>query len=72
MYSHLTGKAILKNLDSYIHFEGEMDQLCHNYWSGKACYPVGNGVVLNSQFESDESHLERLIREYYQCISSNR
>lgn len=63
MKTKLSGKAILKNLDGFIHFEGEMNKLGHIRWSGETCYPVGSGAVLNFEFVSDQSYLESLIKE---------
>ncbi|OCA90155.1 WapI family immunity protein [Bacillus sp. FJAT-27986] len=45
MNKDLSGKAILKNLDSFIYFECEMDKLGHIEWSGETCYPTGSGAV---------------------------
>ncbi|MER2119080.1 MAG: hypothetical protein ABS935_02375 [Solibacillus sp.] len=56
MKRHLTGKAILKSLESFIHFEGEMNKLGHIDWSGETCYPAGSGTVLSFEFVSDQSH----------------
>ncbi|QCR31910.1 hypothetical protein [Lysinibacillus sp. SGAir0095] len=63
MNRYLTGKAILKNLESFIHFEGEMDKLGHIDWSGETCYPAGSGAVLTFEFVSNQSYLEDLIKE---------
>lgn len=63
MNRNLTGKAILKNLESIIHFEGEMDKLGHIDWSGETCYPAGSGAVLTFEFVSNQSYLEDLIKE---------
>ena len=63
MNRYLTGKAILKNLESFIHFEGEMDKLGHIDWSGETCYPAGSGTVLTFEFVSNQSYLEDLIKE---------
>lgn len=63
MKKHLSGKAKLVNLDTYIHFECEMDKLGHINWSGETCYPAGSGAVLNFEFVSDQSYLEELIKE---------
>ncbi|MBD8028705.1 hypothetical protein H9636_18930 [Ureibacillus sp. Re31] len=63
MNRYLTGKAILKNLESIIHFEGEMDKLGHIDWSGETCYPAGSGAVLTFEFVSNQSYLEDLIKE---------
>ncbi|MCM3359791.1 hypothetical protein [Psychrobacillus sp. MER TA 171] len=68
MNRYLTGKAILKNLDSFIHFEGEMDKLGHIDWSGETCYPAGSGAVLSFEFVSDQSHLINLIKELENII----
>ena len=68
MNRYLTGKAILKNLDSFIHFEGEMDKLGHIDWSGETCYPAGSGAVLSFEFVSDQSHLINLIKELEDII----
>ncbi|MEK4522425.1 hypothetical protein MKX96_12455 [Psychrobacillus sp. FSL W7-1493] len=68
MNRYLTGKAILKNLDSFIHFEGEMDKLGHIVWSGETCYPAGSGAVLSFEFVSDQSHLINLIKELENII----
>ncbi|MBM7569938.1 hypothetical protein [Aquibacillus albus] len=63
MSRNLSGKAILKNLDSFIHFEGEMDKLGHIEWSGETCYPAGSGAVLTFEFVSNQSYLDALIKE---------
>lgn len=63
MSRQLKGKAILKNLDSYIHFVCEMNSLGQITWSGETCYPAGYGSVLNFEFKSNQSYLERLIKE---------
>ncbi len=63
MNRNLAGKAILKNLDSFIHLEGEMDKLGHIKWSGETCYPAGSGAVLTFEFTSNQSYLEDLIKE---------
>jgi hypothetical protein len=63
MNRHLSGKAILKNLDSFIHFEGEMNKLGHIEWSGETCYPGGSGALLTFEFVSNQSYLEGLIKE---------
>ncbi|MGF3106162.1 WapI family immunity protein [Rossellomorea sp. DUT-2] len=63
MSRNLSGKAILKNLDSFIHFEGEMDKLGHIEWSGETCYPAGSGAVLTFEFVSNQSYLDVLIKE---------
>ncbi len=69
MRKHMKGKAILKNLDAYIHFEGGMDRLGKIIWTGETCYPAGNGAVLNFEFESDQSFLEGLIRELEEILA---
>jgi hypothetical protein len=63
MSRNLSGKATLKNLDSFIHFEGEMDKLGHIEWSGETCYPAGSGAVLTFEFVSNQSYLDVLIKE---------
>jgi hypothetical protein len=63
MDSTLSGKAVLRNLDRYIHLECEMDRLGHIEWSGETCYPAGSGAVLNFSFESNQSYLGALIKE---------
>ncbi|GGA40859.1 WapI family immunity protein [Psychrobacillus lasiicapitis] len=63
MDRHLSGKAILNNLDSFIHFEGKMDKLGHIEWSGETCYPVGTGAVLSFEFMSNQSYLKDLIKD---------
>ena len=63
MNRHLKGKVILKNLESFIHFEGEMNKVGQIVWSGETCYPVGSGAVLSFEFVSDQSHLYNLIKE---------
>ncbi|MFC7686431.1 hypothetical protein [Ureibacillus sp. GCM10028918] len=69
MNRNLKGKAILSNLDSYIHFECEMDRLGKMKWSGKTCFPAGNGAELTFEFKSDQSYLERLIKELESILS---
>ncbi|WP_339147162.1 MULTISPECIES: hypothetical protein [unclassified Sutcliffiella] len=68
MHRHLSGKAILKNLDSFIHFEGVMNKLGHIDWSGETCYPAGSGAVLTFEFVSNQSYLENLIKELEDII----
>lgn len=63
MNRNLKGKAILSNLDRYIHFECKMNPLGKLNWSGKTCFPAGFGSVLTFEFKSDQSYLERLIKE---------
>jgi hypothetical protein len=63
MNKQLNGKASLKNLDNYLHIECEMDKLGKIMWTAETCYPVGYGAVLNFEFESDQSFLNRLITE---------
>lgn len=66
---NLKGNATLNNLDKYIHFECEMDRLGKMKWSGETCYPAGFGAVLNFEFNSDQSYLERLIKELEAVLS---
>lgn len=63
MNSQLSGKAKLKNLDSFINFDCAMNKLGHINWSGETCYPAGSGAVLNFEFVSNQSYLEDLIKE---------
>lgn len=69
MSSSLKGKAILKNLDSTIHFECEMNYSGQIMWSGETCYPAGYGAVLKFEFKSDQSYLKRLIKELDDILS---
>ena len=69
MNKDLSGKAILKNLDSFIYFECEMDKLGHIEWSGETCYPTGSGAVLSLEFVSNHSYLDDLIKELENIIS---
>lgn len=69
MNKDLSGKAILKNLDSFIYFECEMDKLGHIEWSGETCYPTGSGAVLSFEFVSNQSYLDDLIKELENIIS---
>ena len=63
MNRNLSGKAMMKNLDSFIHFECEIDRLGQINWSGETCYPAGSGAVLNFTFVSNQSYLHDLIKE---------
>ncbi len=63
MNRDLKGKADLDNMDSYIHFECEMDHFGKIKWTGQTCFPAGYGAVLKFEFHSDQSYLERLIKE---------
>ncbi|MET4559832.1 hypothetical protein ABIA69_000975 [Lysinibacillus parviboronicapiens] len=63
MSSSLQGKAILKNLESTIHFECKMNYSGQIMWSGETCYPAGYGAVLKFEFKSDQSYLKRLIKD---------
>ncbi|MET3698826.1 hypothetical protein SAMN05877753_11061 [Bacillus oleivorans] len=65
----MVGKAILKNLDGYYHFEGEIDQLGKIKWSAETCYPAGHGAILNFEFKSDQSYLQGLIKELEQILT---
>ncbi|MGD6831239.1 WapI family immunity protein [Sutcliffiella halmapala] len=59
----LKGIASLKNLDSYLQFECQMGKLGQMLWTAETCYPAGYGAVLKFEFESDQTFLNRLIRE---------
>nr|WP_223701850.1 hypothetical protein [Sutcliffiella deserti] len=58
----------MKNLDSFIHFEGVMNKLGHIDWSGETWYPAGSGAVLTFEFVSNQSYLENLIKELEDII----
>ncbi len=40
-----------------------MNKMGQLLWSGQTCYPVGNGAVLKFEFKSDQSYLQRLVKE---------
>ncbi len=61
--SNLRGKAILKNLDNYVHVECEINHKGQLLWSVRTCYPAGYGAVLTFEFKSDQSYLQRLVKE---------
>lgn len=63
MNRQLSGKAALKNIDNFVHFEGKMDKAGQIVWSGETCYPAGSGAILTFEFISDQSYLTDLIRE---------
>lgn len=63
MNTTLKGKTILKNLDSFLHFEAEIDKLGKVKWSIETQYLSGYGAILNFQFKSDQSYLPKLIKE---------
>jgi len=63
MYKTLKGKVELDNMDEYIHFECEINNLGHIRWIGKTCYPPGYGAELTFEFQSNQSYLEQIIRE---------
>lgn len=63
MNKKMKGKAALSNLDGYLHIEGEMNKLGQIFWTAETCYPAGYGAVLKFEFVSDQSYLERLIKE---------
>jgi hypothetical protein len=63
MNQNLKGKATLDNMDGYLQFECVIDKLGNINWSGETCYPAGYGAVLTFEFESDQSYLEKLIKE---------
>ncbi|WP_420851769.1 WapI family immunity protein [Oceanobacillus jeddahense] len=68
MNRHLTGKAILKNLDGFIHFECKMNQLGHIAWSGETCYPAGSGAILRFKISANQSYLDHLMKELEDII----
>lgn len=68
MNTKLRGKAILKNLDSYLHFEAKMNRFGKINWSIETTFPNGDGAVLTFQFSSDQSHLPLLIKEIEQIL----
>ncbi|AVK97392.1 hypothetical protein FCT18_01850 [Lysinibacillus sphaericus] len=61
--SDLSGKAMLLNMEDYIQLECQMNKMGQLLWSGQTCYPVGNGAVLKFEFKSDQSYLQRLVKE---------
>lgn len=63
MAKTLKGKAELNNLDHYIKFECEINSLGHINWKGATCYPSGFGATLNFEFHSDQSYLQKVIKE---------
>ena len=69
MHKMLKGKAILENLDEYIHFECEMNNLGHIEWKGKTCYPNGFGAELTFEFKSNQSYLEQIIRDLNRILA---
>ena len=66
----LKGKAILNNLDNYLHIECEMDKLGKIIWTAETCYPSGYGAVLKFEFESDQSFLIGLIKELENILTA--
>lgn len=61
--SDLSGKAMLLNMEDYIQLECQMNKMGQLLWSGQTSYPVGNGAVLKFEFKSDQSYLQRLVKE---------
>jgi hypothetical protein len=63
MNQHLRGKAVLSNMDNFLHIVGKMDVLGKITWAVETCYPAGYGATLKFEFEADQSYLMTLIRE---------
>ncbi|MCZ2259936.1 WapI family immunity protein [Sporosarcina sp. G11-34] len=63
MNRQLKGRAELNNLEGYIYFGCDMNNVGQITWAGEACYPAGYGAVLNFEFKSNQSYLDSLIKE---------
>ncbi|MBM6618774.1 WapI family immunity protein [Bacillus suaedaesalsae] len=70
MNKDLKGNAILVNLDSFIEMECKMSHFGKLLWSFETCYPNGDGAVLTSEFESDQSYLPKLIKELEMILNA--
>jgi hypothetical protein len=70
MYKNLKGKAELRNLDSYLHFNCVMDKLGKVTWTIETHFPPGYGATLNFEFDSDQTYLPKLIKELDEILVS--
>ncbi|UOE95406.1 hypothetical protein [Alkalihalobacillus sp. LMS39] len=68
MEQNLLGKATLKTIEDFIHFECEINKLGHIHWSGETCYPIGSRAILQFEFVSDQTYLQRLLQELKQML----
>lgn len=70
MYENMKGRTILSNLEDTIHIKGEINKLGHIDWYSETCYPAGIGAMLTFEFTSDQSYLEKLIKELDEIIAA--
>lgn len=63
MYEEMRGTAILDHRDAMIEIKGTINKLGQIEWSGETCYPAGTGATLTFEFTSDQSYLDKLIKD---------
>jgi hypothetical protein len=63
--SYLKGKATLNNMDGFINFKCEMNNLGQITCSGKTCYPARYGTVLDFEFESSPVIFKKVNKRVY-------